>query len=331
MKKILAVAVSTALLGAGGALAAGGSMGSGSSGPGPQGSGAGAAPQYPTYPGSYAAGDQSYMPDYTRSGQGYGFGSGSRQGGPSPMYGTGMPQYGTGQQEGEQSGAQQDPAQSGMPYGGYAPPYGPGPMMPGYGYGPGQGEGAGQGYGPGMPPYGYGMPGYGGPQGGQPGDEQGAWSRSYEYGTSRAPGRPQMDWDRGLPWYGWPPTEPGPAQGYGRGMPQPSRGGLYPYSSRYGIEMDQTEEGYEFFVPLKGVPSEEVNVEVRGRQLLVARDERMSRQSERPGDQGYSRSYSYSFGSFRRSLTIPRDADPSGLSYEATGDGIRIFLPRQPQ
>jgi HSP20 family molecular chaperone IbpA len=104
---------------------------------------------------------------------------------------------------------------------------------------------------------------------------------------------------------------------------------MYGYRSPYGIEMNQTDEGYEFLVPLKGVPSEEVTVEVRGRQLVIARDERLSRQTERPGSQGYSRSYSYSFGTFRRSLTIPRDADPSGLTYEATDDGIRIFLPRQ--
>jgi len=80
---------------------------------------------------------------------------------------------------------------------------------------------------------------------------------------------------------------------------------------------------------LHGVTAEEVNVQVQGHRLVISRNESVSKKTETPGPGSYSRSYSYSFGRFHRSLGLPGDVDPSGMTYQTTADGIRIFLPKR--
>ncbi len=303
--------------------------------------GSGMPPQYRGGPGMPGF-DQGMMRGYgAPEGQ-----PGAEQPGPSQGFGYGGPMPGNGYGPGAggfgypmggsgPSGQTAEPSQPDAETSDSEP--GAGSNIPPWYAGSGDTQGGGQpetgapyGYGPGMPP----GPGFG--------PQAPPWYR----GAAQAPSGSQTDSgaSAGVP-YGYGPGMPegrfGPMAPpwYGAGRPGAEQGGsgygfgsgAPPQHGPYGVQMSRTAEGYEYFVPLHGVSAEEVSVQVQGHRLLVSRDESVSKNTETPGPGSYSRSYSYSFGRFHRSFSLPSDADPAGMTYKTTAEGIRIFLPRLKQ
>ncbi len=117
--------------------------------------------------------------------------------------------------------------------------------------------------------------------------------------------------------------EPMPLPGFER--PVPPSASNYRYQGRVRIEKSRNEQGYLLHIYTGGdLAPESIQVSVQGRSLLI--ENNRSFQREEQGETGYY-SYSRSSSSFRRRLSIPRDADVENMQ-QSVGEGVlTITLP----
>jgi HSP20 family molecular chaperone IbpA len=135
------------------------------------------------------------------------------------------------------------------------------------------------------------------------------------------------------------PGPPAPGYGpesYGPGYPMhrhpmpPSYGMQGPYGSavppRINMEKGMYEEGYLLRVYPQGMKAEDIQVQVDGRRLRLSTE--MSRASEWQSEEPYYRRSSVSSrGSIKRSISLPRDADPSKLTSSVEQGVLEIRIP----
>lgn len=92
------------------------------------------------------------------------------------------------------------------------------------------------------------------------------------------------------------------------------------------IEKSQDEQGYHLLIHTNGdVDPESVQVTVKGNSLLIERQQSM--QQEERNDEGRFYSFSRSSSSFRRRISLPRDADVAGMQRTVDRGVISITLP----
>lgn len=123
-------------------------------------------------------------------------------------------------------------------------------------------------------------------------------AEGYWYGPPGAP-----------PWYGSPGYYPGE---------------YYRAPQRIRIATDRSEQGYVVTIGLTGYQPSDIEVVRSGRWLIVQRAASGQDVAQQPGAYSFSRSYS----SLSRRVTLPQDADLESIQRE-DGDGfIRLTIPR---
>jgi HSP20 family protein len=92
------------------------------------------------------------------------------------------------------------------------------------------------------------------------------------------------------------------------------------------IDMTETDESYTITVELAGLRKEDVNVEVDDQVLTVSGSKEDVHKEKRKHHQYAERR----FGSFKRMVSLPRDADPEKID-ASFGDGLlTVTLPKRP-
>ena len=117
--------------------------------------------------------------------------------------------------------------------------------------------------------------------------------------------------------------QPMPAPGFER--PIPPSAGNYRYNGRVRIEKGRNDQGYQLHIYTSGdLDPESIQVSIQGRSILIENDRSVQREEQ--SERGYY-SYSRSSSSFRRRLSIPRNADVENIQ-RTVGDGVlTITLP----
>lgn len=130
--------------------------------------------------------------------------------------------------------------------------------------------------------------------------------------------RPHTDIDRLLnglfrgfmtPWDALPPVT-------GRG----GAGGFLPR-----MDLRATEKAYEVSLEMPGVTEEDVSLEVRDNTLIISGEKKQENTGE---DAGYYRT-ERAYGSFRRSLALPEDAEIAGIAATRKDGVLRVAIPRK--
>lgn len=118
---------------------------------------------------------------------------------------------------------------------------------------------------------------------------------------------------------------PEPMVSPGLERPAPLSTGGYRYKGRIRIEKDRNEAGYQLRIHTSGdLDPESIQVSIQGRSILIENDR--SFQREERGEQG-AYSYSRSSSTFRRRLSIPRNADAENMQRSIEGGVLTITLP----
>ncbi len=95
---------------------------------------------------------------------------------------------------------------------------------------------------------------------------------------------------------------------------------------------DITDDGYRLTIGLnEGQKAEDIQVEPRGRGLLIRSERENFTRSERDlqNGQGFSRSFSFSSGRFQRHIGAPPDADLGAMTRSDEEQRVIIILPRR--
>lgn len=116
------------------------------------------------------------------------------------------------------------------------------------------------------------------------------------------------------PWYG-PYAYPQP----------PTYSGSYNRAPGIRVETHRDADGYIVDIQLRGLKPADVTIARSGRWLIV---EKTGRESSSERNEG-SYSYSRSFGTVRRQLTLPRNADLDAMVREDGEDSILLRIPYQ--
>jgi len=111
----------------------------------------------------------------------------------------------------------------------------------------------------------------------------------------------------------------------------PPASAFMPIGPGIGILTSRSDQGYTLLINSANLPAGSIRVDIDPGGLLIhssGQHQRSQRRSGGPG-QGQFQSYSYSssYGSFRRRLPMPPDADPSSAVREDNGQRITIFIP----
>jgi HSP20 family protein len=89
-------------------------------------------------------------------------------------------------------------------------------------------------------------------------------------------------------------------------------------------EAASSEDAYEISVELPGVEEDEIHVEAHGRRLTIAGEKKTERE-------GKDKNYYFSeriYGSFKRTFSLPEDADPGAITAEHKNGLLKIVVPR---
>ena len=99
------------------------------------------------------------------------------------------------------------------------------------------------------------------------------------------------------------------------------------FRARRGIRIQRgiSPQGYYLKIDTGDQGPESIQIEVRGREILIRRlESTQTEQQDKRGGYSFSRSSS----SFRRRLSLPRDADPAQMSRSEEGGMITLTFPR---
>jgi HSP20 family molecular chaperone IbpA len=133
----------------------------------------------------------------------------------------------------------------------------------------------------------------------------------------------------GHPVPGYGPESYGPGYPMHRHPMPPTHGRQGPYGyavpPRIHLEKGMYEEGYLLRVYPQGMQAEDIEVQAEGRRLRLWTE--MSRQNEWQSEEPYRRSSMSSRGSIKRTISLPRDADPSKLTTSVEQGVLEIRIP----
>ncbi len=116
-----------------------------------------------------------------------------------------------------------------------------------------------------------------------------------------------------------------PTPGYGMDRTDAPRPDNYRFRGRIRIEKDRNEFGYQLKIYTSGdFDPESVQVSIQGNSILIENDRSFQRE-ERYERGGYS--YSRNSSSFRRRLSIPRNADVNNMTRHVENGVLIINLP----
>lgn len=122
----------------------------------------------------------------------------------------------------------------------------------------------------------------------------------------------------------------GPPPFPSRGFPGAS-GPSFGRPTEFQISGETSEDAYTLTIKLDGEKPEAVQIRPQGQSLVIRRErtEQQERKDSFDDGRGFMRSFSYSSGTTRRRLSVPRDGDLSAMSREDTDDSILIRIPRR--
>lgn len=93
------------------------------------------------------------------------------------------------------------------------------------------------------------------------------------------------------------------------------------------MDLSVTDGAYKATVELPGVPQDQVNIEVRDNMLIVE-GEKKNESEEKDEKKGYYR-MERSYGSFRRALSLPEDAEIDRITATHKDGVLSIEIPRK--
>ena len=93
---------------------------------------------------------------------------------------------------------------------------------------------------------------------------------------------------------------------------------------RPSIDIAESKTAYRISVEVPGVDEKDIDLTLDGDALIVSGEKRQESEEDEDGYHRVERSY----GSFRRVLTLPSDADPDGISANFRKGVLKIEIPR---
>ncbi len=93
---------------------------------------------------------------------------------------------------------------------------------------------------------------------------------------------------------------------------------------RPSIDIAESKKAYRISVEVPGVDEEDIDLTLDGDALVISGEKRQESEDDEDGYHRVERSY----GSFRRVLTLPTDADPDGISAKFRKGVLMIEIPR---
>ena len=93
------------------------------------------------------------------------------------------------------------------------------------------------------------------------------------------------------------------------------------------MDLTVSDKAYKATVELPGVPQDQVNIEVRDNMLIVE-GEKKQETEDKDEKKGYYR-MERSYGSFRRALSLPEDAEIDGIAATHRDGVLSIEIPRK--
>jgi HSP20 family molecular chaperone IbpA len=97
------------------------------------------------------------------------------------------------------------------------------------------------------------------------------------------------------------------------------------------IARDATPDAYLVRIGIGNAKPEEVQINLAGRNLIIAlhSDARTLQEEAGPDGRGYRRSYSFAQGSMSRRLALPPDADAARMTKSVADGTILLSIPRR--
>ncbi|QOC22109.1 Hsp20/alpha crystallin family protein [Wenzhouxiangella sp. AB-CW3] len=93
---------------------------------------------------------------------------------------------------------------------------------------------------------------------------------------------------------------------------------------RPSIDIAESKKSYRISVEVPGVDEEDIDLTLDGDALIISGEKRQESEEDEDGYHRIERSY----GSFRRVLTLPSDADPDGITANFRKGVLKIVIPR---
>jgi len=90
------------------------------------------------------------------------------------------------------------------------------------------------------------------------------------------------------------------------------------------IDIAESNKAYRISVEVPGVDEDDIDLTLDGDALIICGEKRQESEDDEEGFHRVERSY----GSFRRVLTLPTDADPDGISAKFRNGVLKIRVPR---
>ncbi len=94
---------------------------------------------------------------------------------------------------------------------------------------------------------------------------------------------------------------------------------------RPSVDISESKKAYRISVEVPGVEESDLDLTVEGHDLVISGEKRREAEDEEDGVHRIERSY----GSFRRILSLPADADPDGINARFGKGVLKIKVPRK--
>lgn len=90
------------------------------------------------------------------------------------------------------------------------------------------------------------------------------------------------------------------------------------------VDIHETKEGYELLADLPGMKPEDVDLTVENGVLTISGERKAEKAEEKDGYKRIERTY----GSFRRSFTLPKGVDAEGIQAHVEHGQLRVKVPK---
>lgn len=104
---------------------------------------------------------------------------------------------------------------------------------------------------------------------------------------------------------------------------------LFRNESLPAVNVKETEAGFELEVALPGISKEEINLEVNERVLTIS-SKHEEKKEEKDEKGNYTRK-EFSYSSFSRSFTLPKDVDVDTIQGNYVDGVLKVNIPRKAQ
>ena len=94
------------------------------------------------------------------------------------------------------------------------------------------------------------------------------------------------------------------------------------------LDVKATDKEYDISAELPGVQEKDISIEVEDRTFVLSGEKKDEREEKKEGEGGHYR-MERRYGSFRRVLTLPDDADVDGAKAEFKDGVLKVTFPRK--